>query len=583
MFGSLYNLFNNKIKFEIVFLFCLNTLSAFLEVISIGSIPIFLMYIMNPTNLVEKIPFKSLQLHFENIQNSTDSLDNLKYVLFGLFILFLVKNLITLFNSIYNAFFSRKISTLITSSLFNQYLSENYLFFVNNKPSELIKNIESVGLIRTLLTMVLTSVKELLTIIGILIIIGINNYKISLLMILMGIIFIIFHKYKISEILTNFGKKSYIYTENRISLINEFFGSIIDIKITNKEKFFSKLFKHYIFSYETTRIVDKIITGAIRPTIEMAGVTIMITIIMLYAYDGKTFYEIVPLVALLSLSFLRILPSAVMLIQFINVFKFQNTQIKYLLENLNKIGGYQEEERKVINFKNKLEIKNLSFSYSKNLNNISNINLTINKGDNIGIIGKTGSGKSTLVNNVSNLIKFNEGQIVFENDLVINPNENFIIKNLNYIRQNIYLLNDTIAKNISFGEDQNTVDKKYIKDCLINVGLEKYEDKLDLVIGNRGSKISGGETQLLGLARALYSKPELLFLDEPTSNLDYQSEKKYFDIIKKLNITTLVIAHRVQTLEYCNKIILMKDGKILDSGGLQYFKDKYKNFTNYID
>ena len=179
------------------------------------------------------------------------------------------------------------------------------------------------------------------------------------------------------------------------------------------------------------------------------------------------------------------------------------------------------------------------------------------------------------------MIEFNEGQIIFDYDTVINPRENFIIKNLNYIRQNIHLLNDTIEKNISFGEEQNTVDKELIKKCLVTVGLGKYN--LDNIIGNRGSKMSGGESQLLGLARAMYRKPDLLFLDEPTSNLDYQNEKNYFDIIKKLNITTVVIAHRIKTLDYCNKIILMNDGKVLDQGTLENFKKKYDNFTNYID
>ena len=144
-------------------------------------------------------------------------------------------------------------------------------------------------------------------------------------------------------------------------------------------------------------------------------------------------------------------------------------------------------------------------------------------------------------------------------------------------------MNDTILNNVAFGEENNNVDIKRVEDCLISVGLEKYINKLDLIIGNKGSKISGGENQLLGLARALYRKPNMLFLDEPTSNLDYKNEKNYFNAIKELNITSLLIAHRVQTLDYCNKIILIEDGKIIDQGNVNYFKEKYKNFTNYIN
>ena len=377
MLKSIFNLFNNKVKFEILFLFFLNCLTALMEVISIGAIPVLLMYMLNPADLATKIPFKNLQLHFENLQNSAENLDSLKYILIGLFLLFLLKNLLTLFNSIYQAFFNRKISTMLSSSLFNNYLSENYLFFVNNKPSELIKNVESVGLVRSLITMILGSIKEILTILGIIVMIGISDYKIALLMISLGIIFMIFHKYKISNVLISYGKKSYIFTENRLSLINEFFGSIIDIKITNKENFFSKLFRNYIWSYETTRIVDKLITAAIRPAIEMIAITTMISIIILFSSEGKTFSEIIPLIALLSLSFIRILPSTILLINFTNRIKFESSQLKYLFKNitLKNTENYQEVERKIVNFKNKLEIKNLSFSYSKNSEyDLSNIN-----------------------------------------------------------------------------------------------------------------------------------------------------------------------------------------------------------------
>ena len=282
MIKKLLFLLNNKIKIELFFLFLLNCITAFLEVISIGSIPVFLMYIMDPGSLAEKIPYESVQIYFQNILDSTDSLTSLKFVLILLFLLFLVKNLIILFNSIYQAFFNRKISTLLTSGLFNNYLSENYLFFVNNKPSELIKNVESVGTVRSLITIILSGIKETLTILGLIVIIGIGNLKIALLMILIGVIFAIFHKLKISGLLMSYGKKSYIFTENRMSLINEFFGSIIDIKISNKEKFFSKKFRHYIWSYESTRIVDKIVNSTVRPVVETSSIFILISVILFF-------------------------------------------------------------------------------------------------------------------------------------------------------------------------------------------------------------------------------------------------------------------------------------------------------------
>ena len=282
MYKKLLSLLSKKIKLEIFFLFILNCIVAFLEVISISSVPIFLMYMVNPVELANKIPIDNLKVFFENFLNNSDVLGNLKLVLFLIFLIFLIKNLIILFNSIYQAFFNRRISTLLASGLFNKYLSEDYLFFINNKPSELIKNMESIGSVRSLISMLLVSVKEILTIIGLIIVIGFTNLKISLLIVFLGIFFLIIHKFKVADLLIHYGKKSYKYTENRLALINDFFGSIIDIKITNKEKFFSKLFKHYIWSYESARIVDKFVSSMVRPTIEIASVVIMIIVIKIY-------------------------------------------------------------------------------------------------------------------------------------------------------------------------------------------------------------------------------------------------------------------------------------------------------------
>ena len=102
--------------------------------------------------------------------------------------------------------------------------------------------------------------------------------------------------------------------------------------------------------------------------------------------------------------------------------------------------------------------------------------------------------------------------------------------------------------------------------------MEKYKDKLDLIIGHKGSKISGGENQMLGLARAIFRDPKIIFLDEPTSNLDYKTQRNYLQTIKNLGITTLIIAHRKEALNICDKILLMKDGSIIDQGSLDFLK-----------
>ena len=289
----------------------------------------------------------------------------------------------------------------------------------------------------------------------------------------------------------------------------------------------------------------------------------------------------------LVLSLIRIIPSDITITSFLNGFRFEEKQLKYLIDT------YEKDKINLINsniiskkkyyFENSLELKNIDFTYKNHeKRSISNLNLKIEKNDQLAIIGKTGSGKSTMINLICNLLKFSKGQIILNNKTVINPGEGYQLENLHYVRQDIYLLNSTIKKNIAFGKDDNDIDEGLVADCLKKVGLNQYIAELNEPIGNRGVKISGGEKQLLSLARALYNKPKFLILDEPTSNLDYKNEKSYFDTIRKLNITTIIVAHRVNTLEYCNQIILLKDGQIIDKGSLENFKKKYDNLNSYL-
>ena len=587
MIKKTFGIFSLKTKIQAITLLFLNTISAFLEVISIGSIPIFLYYMLEPDKLISQIPFEKVKLFFEDFFNN-DSSEVSTIILLAIVVIFIFKNIFIFLVSFYQIYFARKVKVEYTTELFNIYINKQYDFFIDTTPANFIKNLDSVHILPSILNMILGAVREISIIFVLILVVALTNIKIAILLIFIVMAALLLHKFKLGKILRKQGAKAYDYQEKRYGLINEVFGSIADIKTSNKENFFSKIFLDFIWRYETSITITKIINSTIRPFIEILGILTMISFIFYFSYLGWSFNEIIPIMSFLALSFIRVIPSAVLITSYLNGFKFEQKQLKYLVDNFEKsqislIKGDTVPIKKLF-FEKRLELKNIDFKYNNyEKSSISNLSLKIEKSDQLAIIGKTGSGKSTLVNIICNLLKFSNGQIILDDNIIINPNEDYQLANLHYVRQDIYLLNDTVRKNIAFGKGEKDIDNELVIDCLKKVGLNQYISQLNETIGNRAVKISGGERQLLSLARALYNKPKLLILDEPTSNLDYKNEKFYFETLKELNITTITIAHRINTLEYCNKIILLKDGHIIDQDNLENFKKKYDNLNNYLN
>ena len=197
--------------------------------------------------------------------------------------------------------------------------------------------------------------------------------------------------------------------------------------------------------------------------------------------------------------------------------------------------------------------------------------MTLKKGDFIGIIGETGSGKSTLINLFTGLLKPSEGKIEVDG-LNIFSNLSEWHKKIGYVPQSIYLMDDTIKKNIAFGLREDDIDDNSVKQAVEKASLSEFlknlPNGLDTIVGEKGIRISGGQQQRIGIARALYRDPEILILDEATSSLDQSTEKKIMDSIQflKRKKTLIIVTHRLSTVDKCDKIFFINEGKILKQG-----------------
>ena len=352
------------------------------------------------------------------------------------------------------------------------------------------------------------------------------------------------------------------------AIINESYINKDLISLYNNDKQMSQTFKKLNNDLAKTNIKAALITGLLTPITSLINYLIYILILILgakHVLEGKIkFGEIQSLIQYTkqianpinnSSSLLSQCQNSIIASQRIFAFLDEKEEKNAGLETLNKIES--------------IEFKNTSFSYT-NTPFIENLNLKINKGEKIAIIGETGSGKSTLINLLMNFYKINYGEILINNKSIYDYNIKNYYNQISLVPQDLWLLNDTLKNNLKYSNFQ-TKDEEVLNACKktnITSIINKMPEKIDTIITNNNQNISEGEKQLFTITRALLKEHSILILDEATSNVDAKTEMLIENSIKNLSKDkiTIIIAHRLSTIINSDKIIVMKKGKIIEQG-----------------
>lgn len=356
-----------------------------------------------------------------------------------------------------------------------------------------------------------------------------------------------------------------------MKLLLETFKSVREIKIYNKKNFFVKNIIKKFSPLGYVSVKQQTLNGIIKQTYETVTLYAFCILVFYLFSQNYSEQEIITTVGIFSIAAFRLLPLFSRFLLGIQELKYYLPSINHLydeFEELNKNIKLSNifKKTKNLNIKNNLEFKNVSFAYVKDKNVLDNITLKINKNDKIGIFGKSGSGKSTFIDMVFGLITPNKGSIYID-DKKLDMNNEITNYRLGYVSQNSYLLDDTVKKNIAFGENNEEIDQGLVLKSLQAVEMKEWLDGtkngLESIIGENGKMISGGERQRIGIARTLYFNTEFILLDEPTSALDEETTKKILQVLESLNSKTMIIiSHQKNNLSFCNKIYEMKNGKL---------------------
>ena len=561
MIKRIYKLLDKKQKIKFFYLFILFLPLIVLETLSYGSLPTFVIFIMSPEKIINLI---SNTL----VSEALLSLSEYERALYGFITvssLFIIKAIAVLLINYYELKVSKEIDVENTQKLFNNYISAPFIFHIYNNPSELIQNLNDVKRSTAVIIGLSTILKEVLIITAISMMLIISNIQLFSYILLILIIPVIFILNFFKNMLIKKGEIAIKFRVKRLKIISESITNIKFIKLINAQSFIINYFKKNNYNAAHQDMVATYISKIPKIILEVFSIiTILSVIFFLYMSKGSL-VEIIPILTLLIVSIIRFIPSVGSILVSVNNYRYNLPALKVFDLFFNEKNEIKNIENEMVNknnldFKNKIEIKNISFHYPNNkMNILRNLNFEINKGEKIGICGKSGSGKSTLLNLILGLLTPVEGSINCDGKEIKDNIRNWYSK-IGYVPQKITLFEESIKKNICFGVEQKDIKNDDFLDALklseLNNFINSLPEKYETNVGHEGGIVSGGQLQRIGIARALYLKPDILILDEPTSNLDSEIEMAIINSLFKIeNLTIVLISHNKLILEKCDRLI----------------------------
>ena len=355
---------------------------------------------------------------------------------------------------------------------------------------------------------------------------------------------------------------AYFERGEKSKIINQILNSIIEIKLYQKSNFFIKKFNESISKEFKSIVFYEIFSKVPRQIIELLIIALICFVIYLSSTVGINIQAVISIILLYFFAAIRVYPSINNIIMHKLALVQSEISIKEIchdIENENQLSETIDHDFEKYNFEDSIKIKNINFKYPNREITLNNINFEIKKNEIIGLVGKTGSGKSTLVKIIMGLIDPTNGDVLIDGNQLKNINYKWQ-KNISYIPQNFYILDDTILENVLFGEDKTKLDNKLLQEALKFASLEKFinqlPEKLNTIVGPNGKKLSGGQLQRLAIARAMYQNTNILVFDEATNSLDKKTEEEIIDKIYKLkgSKTIIIITHNDKILDKCDKI-----------------------------
>lgn len=534
-------------------------LNSVLELIGLGAlIPVFTVLLED--DVVGKYDWARYLYESFNLTSGDQLISVVSLILLTTIV---IKNILGLGIAYIQSKFAFSLYEHFSVKLHGIYFRRGFSFFKNSSAHDLFRNVNNASL--------LFAQKQILGLLGLLnecfiflvILIGIAVYDpkiFGLLLITVAPTFSLFHFYVRKKSLKIGAIQKKIDPLLSKSIFESFYG-YVDILLAKKEDFYRNQVKRHLHESSEAQVTIYVLNLTPTRVIETSLMLAIVLIIFFGLQLSMAKIDLINQLGIFAIAGYRIMPSINRIMLAMNGLN-QTFWTHDILKAL-KTESPDLIAQKELNFNKSLSLNHISFQFDDSPTPLfSDFSLTIKKGECLGIKGASGSGKTTLMNMLLGFIPPQQGTFKIDNVIYTPKHMNSYYEKVGYVQQQVYLMDGTIAENIALGVSKENLDQELLKQALEKASLSQFVADLpngvDSAIGEGGTKISGGQRQRIGIARALYRKVEVLFFDEATSALDEQTEREISDAINRLaetNLTIIIIAHRLKTLERCDRII----------------------------
>ncbi len=562
---------------------------ALLDTIGVASIYPFMAVLTNPglieTNLILNTMFQASSIF--GVDNNEQFLFALGTLMFVILVTSITFKALTSYAQV-RFVLMREYS--ISRRLVEGYLNQPYSWFLSRHSADLGKAILSevatiIGVgITPMMTLISTSMITI-TIITLLIIV---DPKLAIIVGLSftgayGIAFFFTRK-----ILNRAGKRRFKSNQLRFTTVIEAFGASKEVKVGGLEQTYVNRFSNIAKTFARSQASEAVISLLPRFILEIIAFGGILLIILSTMSQLGDFNSILPILSLYVFAGYRLMPALQQIYGALTQLTFVGPSLDKLYDDIKSLKSFdRNQDQGVLPLNKSITLNNIHYNYpDASRTALKNINLSIPAKSTVGIVGATGSGKTTTVDIILGLLEVKNGTLEVDGKIITKQNSRSWQKSIGYVPQNIFLSDDTVSANIAFGVEPENINQEAVEKASKIANLHEFvtdelPNKYQTTVGERGVRLSGGQRQRIGVARALYHNPQVLILDEATSALDNQTEQAVMDAINNLGkkITIILIAHRLSTVKNCDNIFFLSKGELKGQGKFEELKKNNISFS----